>query len=474
MVRPVVFPGPRRRPVTESGRQREPGRRHDAGSAGRSVVRLDDHRAGRLDDQRAQAAHRGGPEDHQSPGGDPGHGDRSAAGQRHAPSPTTGADPGSATASERMAAFATSGVPGEPGPTTSHDEDGLGRPPRHPGLGCGGLRRRGHGCGRPRSARSADTVIEYGDPERPAGHRGHGQGGHRVGRDVEHPRASPWRRTAPRVTSAATGDAPGLPTTSVTFPPWTAVVWANRQVVADEGVPATSASPASVRRRDPVELGGHHRARRRLDQRGHVRLVLDVGAEGGDDQLAGTDGDALVGLGLEHGTRRWSGSWRRPRPGAAVGLYRERSSDPSLVDPPAKSHWGDTAEAARGGAPTGRSADDHRPRHPAAGEGERRPPWRRPAARSPGSTSTGPERRDGHVALDRGRAAGGDGRSSHRGPPTGRRVGQHHDARGAGAGVRSRAARAEERGQAGRPPGATCTPSPAGDRRGGGRGRGDE
>ena len=56
---------------------------------------------------------------------------------------STGGDPGSATASDRIAAPAASGLPGEPGPTTSQDEAVAVVPRASPGLGRRGARRGG-------------------------------------------------------------------------------------------------------------------------------------------------------------------------------------------------------------------------------------------------------------------------------------------------------------------------------------------
>jgi hypothetical protein len=65
---------------------------------------------------------------------------------------------------------------------------------------------------------------------------------------------------SPTDTCAVTVDCPGLATEKSTEPPWTAVVWANRQVAAGPGLPDTSARPepdfttnwsSSVATRDP-------------------------------------------------------------------------------------------------------------------------------------------------------------------------------------------------------------------------------
>ena len=92
---------------------------------------------------------------------------------------------------------------------------------------------------------------------------------------------------------------PGLATSRVTEPPWTTVVWANRQVTPARD-PAQQGQARAGGDGHLIELGGHEGARGRLDQRGDHRLVLHVGAEPLVGQLPGGKGDPLVRLRFDH------------------------------------------------------------------------------------------------------------------------------------------------------------------------------
>ena len=87
-----------------------------------------------------------------------------------------------------------------------------------------------------------DTVKEYGDPSgQPAVAEAANEATVLAG--IRSLRGSTEAPDSPTVTSTVTGSTLGLANASVTVPPWTAVVCANRHVVDGPGVPDMSASP---------------------------------------------------------------------------------------------------------------------------------------------------------------------------------------------------------------------------------------
>ena len=213
-----------------------------------------------------------------------------------------------------------------------------------------------------------------------------------------------------------------------------------------------------------VELGGHQRPGSGLDQGRHDRLVLHVGAQPFDHQLARGHRDPLVRLGVEDGPARGQErhvDHRRRRRRVVEGEVEEAAGGRPAGEVPLGRHLGH----ARGRAPTLRPGHHGGARHPAGGERERR---RRRTGREPCRRidHEGAEGGDDDPGLD------GTGRLRHGGlQPGGRRpggVGQHDGRRGARPGVGPRTGRAEER-RGVRP---DRSDDDAGARRGGRRGGG--